>query len=142
MARERTLGNIQVELVSGRDIRPKTEEHFTDLIYVTDMDKYQNKKQIFDITIFDDETIDLRNGIYYIKDVWTSVLLSNAEFTEFHEMCGDNPTIQEKKKLRIPVVLIKLDVMNGTLFVGEGNDYNNKVEVSTQLLIDNQIREE
>ena len=139
MARKRALGNIQVELIRGKDIRPKTEEHFRDLIYVTTMDAYQDKKTVFDVTVFDDDTVDLRDGIYYIKDVWTSVLLSNAEFTSFHKTYGDNPTIAQKKILRIPVVLIKLDVLNGTLYVGEGNDYNKKIEISSQLLIDHQL---
>lgn len=139
MARKRTLGNIQVELIRGKDIRPKTEEHFTDLLYVTDMDAYQEKKSIFDITVFDDGTVDLNSGIYYIKDVWTSVLLSAAEFENFHEKYGSNPTVAQKKNLRIPVVLIKLDIMNGLIFIGEGNDYNNKIEISPDMLIDNQV---
>lgn len=138
MTRRKALGTIQVELIRGKDIRPKTEEHFSDLIYITTMDAYQDKKTVFDITVFDNDSVDLRDGIYYIKDVWTSVLVSDAEFSAFHKAYGDNPTIAQKKKLRIPIVLIKLDAMNGTLYVGEGNDYNKKIEISTQLLIDHQ----
>ena len=138
MKHERALCTIQVELVQGKDIRPLSEDHFSELLYVTDMDKYQLKKQIFDVTIFDDDTSNLKNGIYYMKDVWTSVLLSNAEFINFHNKYGNNPTRAEKKELRIPVVLLKFDVMNGTLFMGEGHDYNNKIEISSQVLIDNQ----
>ena len=139
MTRKIALGTIQVELIRGKDIRPKTEEHFSDLIYVTTIDDYQDKKTVFDITVFDNDTVDLRDGIYYIKNVWTSVLLSNAEFNAFHKAYGDNPTRAQKKKLRIPIVLIKLDVLNGTLYVGEGNDYNKKIEISSQLLIDHQL---
>ena len=139
MARKRTLGNIQVELVRGKDIRPKTEEHQTELLYVTDINGYQNKKLIFDITVFDNDTTDLNDGVYYIKDVWTSVLLSAAEVCEFHDEYGDNPTGAQKKNLRIPVVLIKFDVRNGALFIGEGDNFANKIEISTQMLIDHQM---
>ena len=139
MARKRTLGNIQVELVRGKDVRPKTEEHDTELLYVTDMYGYQDKKLIFDITIFDNDTVDLNDGVYYINDVWTSVLLSAAEVCEFHNKYGNNPTGSQKKNLRIPVVLIKFDVRNGTLFIGEGDNFDNKTKISAQMLIDHQL---
>lgn len=138
MTRKRPLGTIQVELTRGKDIRPCIEEHFTDLLYVTDMDTYQDKKLIFEIIVFDNDTVDLNDGVYYIKDVWTSVLVSAAELSEFHNEYGDNPTGTQKKNLRIPVVLIKFDVRNGALFIGEGNDFNNKIKISSQMLIDHQ----
>ena len=136
MTCKKPIGSIKVELIQGKDVRPSSEGHFNELMYVIDMDKYQDKEQIFDIIVFDNDTVDLKNGIYYIKDVWTSVFLSAAEFTDFHKRYGNNPTIQQKKKLRIPIVLIKLDVMNGTLFLGEGHE---KIEISSQVLIDNQV---
>ena len=138
MTRRKALGTIQVELIRGKDIRPKTEEHHTELLYVTDMDAYQEKKYIFDTTVFDNDTVDINDGVYYIKDVWTSVLLSAAEVCEFHNKYGDNPTGAQKKNLRIPVVLIKFDVRNGALFIGEGDNFDNKIRISAQMLIDHQ----
>lgn len=139
MTSKRGLGDIQVELIRGKDIRPKTEEVFSDFVYITDMDAYQEKKSIFDIAVFDDGTIDLHNGFYYIKDTWTSIIVSNAELDAFHEAYGNEPTRAQKKKLRIAIVLIKFDIMNGIIYVGEGDDYNNKIVISPDMLIDNQI---
>lgn len=139
MVRRKAIGTIKVDLVRGKDIRPRTEEHLTDILYITTMEIYQERKSTLDIIVFDNGTIDLKNGKYYIVDTWTSILLSNAEFNEFHKKYGDHPTTAQKKVLRIPVVLIKLEVKNGNILFGEGDDPNNKIEISADILIDNQV---
>ena len=139
MKRRKAIGSIKVDLVRGKDVRPQVEEHFTDKIYITTMEIYQKRKSTLDIIVFDNGTIDLKNGKYYIVDTWASIFLSTAEFNEFHKRYGDHPTIAQKKVLRIPVVLIKLEVKNGNIFVGDGDDPNKKIEVSADILIDNQV---
>jgi len=140
LTRKKALGSIKVDLVRGKNVRPQIEEHFTELLYVTSMEVYQERKSTIDIIVFDNDTIDLKNGKYYIIDTWASVFLSSAEFNEFHKKYGNTPTIAQKKNLRIPVVLIKFEVRNGTILIGEGDDPNKKIEISADMLIDNQVK--
>ena len=139
MIRRKAIGSIKVDLVRGKDIRPQAEEHLTDKLYITTMEIYQERKSTLDIIVFDNGTIDLKNGKYYIVDAWTSILLSNVELNEFHKRYGDYPTIAQKKVLRIPVVLIKLEVKNGNILVGDGDEPDKKIEISADILIDNQV---
>lgn len=142
MTRKKAIGSINVELIRGKDIRPGLEEHFGELIYVTTDETYQEKKLIFNVTIFDDDTTDLSNGIYYIIDVWSSVFLSGAELNEFHKKYGNNPTVAQKKKLKIPIVLGKLEIRNGAILFGESENPKEKIEISAAILVDHQCREE
>ncbi|MCK4665985.1 hypothetical protein KAU33_04505 [Candidatus Dependentiae bacterium] len=139
MTRKKALGLIRVELVRGKDIRPKIEEHFNELMYVVSDDLYQEKKSVFEITIFDNDTVDLSDGIYYIVEPWSSVFLSGAEFNAFHEKYGNKPTKAQKKNLRMPIVLVKFNVSNGNIFIGEAEDNKEKVEISSEMLIQQRI---
>lgn len=139
MTRKKALGSIRVELVRGKDIRPKIEEHFNELMYVVSDDLYQEKKSVFEVTIFDNDTVDLSDGIYYVVDPWTSIFLSGAEYTAFHKKYGNEPTKAQKKNLRMPIVLVKFNVSNGNIFIGEAEDNKEKVAISSEMLIQQRI---
>ena len=140
MTRKKAIGSINIELIRGKDIRPGLEEHFGELIYVTTDEAYQEKKLVFNVTIFDDDTTNLSNGIYYIVDVWSSVFLSGAELNDFHKKYGNNPTVAQKEKFTIPIVLTKFEIKNGTILCSDSEDPKKKFKVSTTLFTKNQYR--
>ena len=140
MTRKSPLYEIEVELLRGKEIRPQIKEHLSELVHVTDVETYNDKKIIFNIIVFDNDTNDLKDGIYYIFDKYTSTLVLAAEIETVQHKLGREVTAADADKIVIPVVLIKLEIKNGKIFFGEGDDYKNKVEITNAMLMDHQIQ--